>query len=250
MWRQPASDGSFNSDPLYPQVLNSLNLVAMTILLFDHTLTFRDEVNYFWKRKMSFFSVLFLANRYYADITMEHIQSKVSKSHCRYTLPKGIFIFSCYQQSPKFVPFGSQTGVLFDLHAATIFVAEIILILRVYSIYERNKIVLACLTFILTTHIALELFLRGVFGSNIMWIITGFVVHYVFKPRKVELSRDCTNAHTVLILIPTCPSITTTMIGRLTLSLKQYGAGGDGESTANITTLRFTPIEVSASNVI
>ncbi|TDL19580.1 hypothetical protein BD410DRAFT_727026, partial [Rickenella mellea] len=36
------------------------------VLYFDHLITFSDEVEYFWNRRTSLTSVLFLWNRYFA----------------------------------------------------------------------------------------------------------------------------------------------------------------------------------------
>ncbi|EIN07028.1 hypothetical protein PUNSTDRAFT_144600 [Punctularia strigosozonata HHB-11173 SS5] len=41
-------------------------LAAITFLYYDYFITFDDEVEYFWKRKMSYISALFFANRYFA----------------------------------------------------------------------------------------------------------------------------------------------------------------------------------------
>ncbi|KII86291.1 hypothetical protein PLICRDRAFT_43883, partial [Plicaturopsis crispa FD-325 SS-3] len=53
--------GDFVSDA--PSV-NQLDLIGITILWFDMSLTFSDEVHLIWRRPKSVSSALFFANRY------------------------------------------------------------------------------------------------------------------------------------------------------------------------------------------
>ncbi|KAF9465221.1 hypothetical protein BDZ94DRAFT_1254828 [Collybia nuda] len=56
---------------------NTALFVSFTVIVFDHILTFSDEINYIWKRKMTPFSVIFLLNRYFVLSMMLRIFSIV-----------------------------------------------------------------------------------------------------------------------------------------------------------------------------
>ncbi|KAF9460070.1 hypothetical protein BDZ94DRAFT_1238759 [Collybia nuda] len=125
-------------------VLQSVDLVALTILLFDHLLTFVDEVKYIWKHKMTFFSALFLANRYFAPIAM--ICYTVGMT-LPYDLQDRIY--------PKFRP-----AVAFTIQSAPpIIIAEVLLVFRVYAVYQRNKVILVLLISSLVVQIGIGIYI-------------------------------------------------------------------------------------------
>ncbi|KAF9460086.1 hypothetical protein BDZ94DRAFT_1378540 [Collybia nuda] len=108
---------------------------------------------------------------------------------------------------PKF-----QSGLIFALQTSpTIAIAEAMLILRVYTVFQRNKLILAFLTIIWIVQVSLMIYFLimifdsvvasfltfVVFGTNVVWTIAGFIIHYKFK--KVKLSRNRTNADNVFI---------------------------------------------------
>ncbi|KAF9460078.1 hypothetical protein BDZ94DRAFT_1238767 [Collybia nuda] len=218
-----APDTSFNSNEHYPlpiilsQVLNSLNIVALTILLFDHTLTFGEEVEFIWKRKTTPFSVLFLTNRYFAPISMF---CYVVGTILPYSIQERIY--------PK-VQF--QPGLVFGVLAGpTIVIAEAILVLRVYAVYQRNKFILAFLASIWMVHIGLGLYV--------------VISNTYISPCGYDENKPSSLGFAPMYII------TTTMIGRLTLNLRKYGTDGNSECAITSMSLRFVQSEVGNSTIV
>ncbi|KAF9460077.1 hypothetical protein BDZ94DRAFT_1311847 [Collybia nuda] len=311
------SDTLFISDKDFLQVLNSINLVAMTILLFDHALTFGDEVKYMWKCKITLFSVLFLANRYFAPVAMVCYVVGVLLPYNiqQHIYPKffGSSFDGCNFLS-VFTLFISQPELAFMiLCAPTLAIAETILILRVYAVYQNNKIILSLLSSVFLVQLGLggyiirgafthgshlldlmrqsdvfdtiklmlflpplvfdslvagfltfglyrrskasisemsltnliirdgSLYFFVVFGSNLVWTIIGLIVHLKFKSYSLGFAPVYTMSS----------SITTTMIGRLTLNLRKYGADGTGtgEPSTNSTSLHFMRFRSQATEI-
>ncbi|KAF9460080.1 hypothetical protein BDZ94DRAFT_1266822 [Collybia nuda] len=131
-------DVYLNDAQQYHRVVNILSVIALTTLLFDHLLTFSDEVEFIWNRKITLFNVIFLFNRYLASVTMT---CYVAGELIPYDIQERLY--------PKFQPAiisVAQTTI-------TIAIAEAILILRVYTVYQKNNVVLALLSLIWIAHI-------------------------------------------------------------------------------------------------
>lgn len=123
-------------------------IVGFVILVFDHILTFSEEVERIWKQKISGAAVLFLINRYFTPL--------------QFIVIIDAFIDPIWTPSAcsRFVPFEGASTV------AVIAVCELIMVLRVFALYERNMTILAFL---------LILWISQVITSSI-GISTGFAV--------------------------------------------------------------------------
>ncbi|KZV75631.1 hypothetical protein PENSPDRAFT_748291 [Peniophora sp. CONT] len=125
-------------DDVAPATLESLQdiqagkyffLAALTVLLYDHFLTLADEVDLIWKRKKSYVLYLFLTVRYYALIAVVVVafgffSPEMTRERCSrwmLFLPLGITI-----------PLTILPGIL--------------MVVRVYALYNRNVYVLVCLS--------------------------------------------------------------------------------------------------------
>ncbi|KAI6138435.1 hypothetical protein EDD17DRAFT_1674022 [Pisolithus thermaeus] len=99
----------------------SLSVIQFTLLFYDYTLTFSREIELFWKRpRRSWPFVLFIANRYL--IILSHV-------------PSSIYMFWC---SPLTLYDGISIIVVQTIGA-------IIMTMRIYALYERNRCVLTIL---------------------------------------------------------------------------------------------------------
>ncbi|KAF9468279.1 hypothetical protein BDZ94DRAFT_1246411 [Collybia nuda] len=103
------------------RLLFSIILLSFTVLLYDHLLTFANEIEYIWKRRWTPFSVLFMLNRYFAVFTMIAYLCAISDFNKRMLQP---------------------SLVLVVLSSVTMLVAEAMLSLRVYAVYNNNKLIL------------------------------------------------------------------------------------------------------------
>jgi len=111
---------------------------AFAVLIYDHILTFSDEVERIWKQKMTGASILFLINRYITPIQF-------------------IIIIDAFQDPiwtrptcNRFVIFEGASTV------ALISVCELILILRVYALYGRSTPIAVFLLILLAVQISLS----------------------------------------------------------------------------------------------
>jgi len=50
--------------------VNAMTLAGFTLLIYDHVLTFSDEVNYIWNARQGLVSVIFLLNRYIVPLVL------------------------------------------------------------------------------------------------------------------------------------------------------------------------------------
>ncbi|KAK0495714.1 hypothetical protein EDD18DRAFT_1463532 [Armillaria luteobubalina] len=104
---------------------DSLALALVSLLLFEYLITFDAEVDYVWSKPKSFVSILYIANRYFGPLAI---------TVCMIALfDTGISEESCSHLAPF--------DGIFTL--VTVLVAEAMLIIRVYALHERSKIVLA-----------------------------------------------------------------------------------------------------------
>lgn len=104
---------------------DSLALASVSLLLFEYLITFAAEVDYVWSKPRSFVSMLYIVNRYFGPMAITVcmialFDSGISEESCRHFAPfEGIFTL------------------------VTVLVAEAMLIIRVYALHERSKIILA-----------------------------------------------------------------------------------------------------------
>ncbi|KAF8802152.1 hypothetical protein BYT27DRAFT_7197232 [Phlegmacium glaucopus] len=113
-------------------------MAGFVMLIYDHMLTFPDEVERIWKQKITGASILFLINRYLSPlqfiILIDAFEGPVwTKKAC-----------------DRFVVFeGAQTITMVGI-------CELIMILRVYALYGRSKLVAIPLLFLLAAQIVLS----------------------------------------------------------------------------------------------
>jgi len=95
-------------------------LAAFIMLVYDHLLTFDQEVERIWKQRLSAASVLFLVNRYV-------------------TIMEFIVVLEAFH-NPRWKGEVCRKSVLFEASGtiALVAVGELIMILRVFAIYGRN----------------------------------------------------------------------------------------------------------------
>ncbi|PFH49320.1 hypothetical protein AMATHDRAFT_63471 [Amanita thiersii Skay4041] len=112
----------------------SMALVSLTILIYDHLLTFGDEVQYIWKRRVSPVTILYLINRYFAPCAF--VICMVALFSANWTLETLVLTLTLEYSCRSFSKF---EGVL---TLVTVMCAEAILILRVYAVYSQKIVVL------------------------------------------------------------------------------------------------------------
>ncbi|KAI0057280.1 hypothetical protein BV25DRAFT_1439848 [Artomyces pyxidatus] len=107
-------------------------LAALTLLLYDHLTTFPEEIQTVWKKKKTFVLYIFIAVRYYAPIAVSIVafgffSTAMTRERCA--------------QWMLFLPLGITMPLsLFP---------GILMLIRVYALYNRNRIVLFGLSLIL-----------------------------------------------------------------------------------------------------
>lgn len=107
-------------------------LATLTVLLYDHLLTLPEEVSTVWKKKKTYVLCLFLLIRYYAPIAVSIVavgffSTAMTRERCKNWM--------------LFLPLGiTMPLMLFP---------GILMLVRVYALYNRNKIILGLLSTIL-----------------------------------------------------------------------------------------------------
>lgn len=113
-------------------------IAAFVMLVYDQILTFPDEVERIWKQNWSGATILFLINRYVTPLQfivgIDAFQDPIwTKSAC-----------------DRFVAFEGSSTV------AMVAVCEMIMILRVYALYGRSRLILAFLLFLWVAQVTLS----------------------------------------------------------------------------------------------
>jgi len=134
-----------------------LSAASVTFLLYDYSLTLREEVRLVWSRPLGFMQVLFLFSRYFAlanVLLVAHIASGMATYSTKFC--KGWVI---------------EAAISFLLSVAT---GHFILIMRLYALYDQKKNILRILqiTFVFTYAIAFAFGVLTVteLESNILWL--------------------------------------------------------------------------------
>ncbi|KAI0292302.1 hypothetical protein BC826DRAFT_447948 [Russula brevipes] len=104
-------------------------LGGYTVLLYDHLLTLPAEVQTVWKKKKTFPLYLFILVRYYALLAVSVVafgffSTEMTRSRCAHWM--------------LFLPLGMTVPLTL--------LPGILMLVRVYAFYNRNKIILYCLT--------------------------------------------------------------------------------------------------------
>ncbi|KAI0267290.1 hypothetical protein BC834DRAFT_1040623 [Gloeopeniophorella convolvens] len=122
------------AQPVAPATLENLKQIqigkyfflgAITMLLYDHLLTLPDEVQTVWKKKKTFALYLFILVRYYAPLAVSvvafgYFSTEMTRARCTHWM--------------LFLPLGITVPL-------TLF-PGILMLIRVYALYNRNKIIL------------------------------------------------------------------------------------------------------------
>ncbi|PPR07614.1 hypothetical protein CVT24_004167 [Panaeolus cyanescens] len=113
-------------------------IAAFVMLIYDHMLTFSDEVERIWKQKISGATILFLLNRYLTPLQF-------------------IVIINAFQD-PSWTKEVCDRFVVFEgaSTAALVGICELIMILRVYALYGQSKAVLAFLMLLWVVQISVS----------------------------------------------------------------------------------------------
>ncbi|KAF9456970.1 hypothetical protein BDZ94DRAFT_1314628 [Collybia nuda] len=140
-------------DPVYVEILAALHslqllhylvLSSFVVLVYDHILTIKDEVQYVWKHRWTPFSILFLVNRYFALPTIT--------AYLWLTLGFG----QDGGENLAVVTFGGSKRtheILTALSPVVMLIAEAILALRVHAIYRTSKPILGLVLLVWVTHL-------------------------------------------------------------------------------------------------
>jgi len=115
-----------------------VNAVGMMILLWDHILTFPDEVQLIWKARLSSAKVLFLVNRYMVPFTM------IVQTH-EFSGLEGYLSLACCK---AWYAIGVSVGTL------SIATTNFLILLRLWVIWDRSpRLVLSTLTLFIVTQL-------------------------------------------------------------------------------------------------
>lgn len=121
--------------------LSRFSAASLTIFCFDYLITFDDEVEFFWKRKKSPVAVMLLFNRYLVlfgymilFLALYNPIWDATKPLCKH--------FVKYEGS---------------VATAVVIIAEILMTLRTYALYGRNKLVILGLTTIMVAQIVFSI---------------------------------------------------------------------------------------------
>ncbi|THV01134.1 hypothetical protein K435DRAFT_836962 [Dendrothele bispora CBS 962.96] len=149
-------------DPVANQILfqQYMHIAGITILFWDHLLTFDDEFEYIWSRPKIISSYLFFVNRYLSFFG---------------AFPGNFVVFSMvnFDSCMKYLVFQTIYGGMRGL------VVYCAMCLRVYALYERSRFILVafvCLTLILigaSTWAGLGLGSGGAFALTLKGCIIG-----------------------------------------------------------------------------
>ncbi|PPR02230.1 hypothetical protein CVT24_011458 [Panaeolus cyanescens] len=120
-------------------------IAAFVMLVYDHVLTFSDEVERVWKQRMSGATVLFLINRYITPIQFIIIIDAFHDPRWTEEVCNQFVVFE-----------GASTAALVGGYLSEILTrVSVIMILRVYALYGQSKWILGFLLLLLTTQIVI-----------------------------------------------------------------------------------------------
>ncbi|KAK7045161.1 hypothetical protein R3P38DRAFT_189087 [Favolaschia claudopus] len=129
------------SDPEVLQVLtdarttNSMIVAALSVVAWDHLITFQDEVEHMWKSSWHTTNVVYLWNRYFTLIAL---------------LVDAIVMLSPYKSDAVCIKYFNTEAVSSTMILATV---DFILVLRVWLLYEKAR----WLLYVLVPMIGLEI---------------------------------------------------------------------------------------------
>ncbi|KAJ7278684.1 hypothetical protein C8J57DRAFT_1573263 [Mycena rebaudengoi] len=141
---------------------NSMILGALALVAYDHLITFEDEVELMWKSRICTTSVVYLWNRYFTLIALSYDASvmlapfKSNAVSVRVPLhrPSSVTVY-VRPIVTRCITFFNGEAVTSTLILATV---DFILVLRVWILYEKRRILL----YLLVPMIGLEIMTMGV----------------------------------------------------------------------------------------
>ncbi|KAA1477726.1 hypothetical protein DENSPDRAFT_620714 [Dentipellis sp. KUC8613] len=144
---------------------------ALTMLMYDHILSFSTEVETIWTKKKTYPAIFFLTFRYYASLAMVVVSI-------------GFF-------STAMTPERCQRWVLFYPLGITLLFAlfpSIIMLMRVYALYNRSKLILGGLGIILLIQTIFGIWQTATAGkAHVPDPIDNYDFHLcLYTPRKAE----------------------------------------------------------------
>ncbi|KAG1751053.1 hypothetical protein EDB19DRAFT_1824801 [Suillus lakei] len=239
--------------------LKAVGVLGLTILVWDHAITFSDEVDIIWSRPKKFLTFLFLLNRYLTPIGF--IVNLVA-----YSLPSWSFIVHRCEHFVRYE--GAMTAV-------GIQVVGLMMFLRVRAMYHDNRYVVILVASLLFAWVAVgawllshgvvsgmaESELRGSLASAWAWVPlcydtvvfaltlnrtlpsiknkeAGHIVRTLFTNGVLFYSVMCTINLIFTIMVARAPQglknitgqleliLTVAMMSRITLSLMKEGTRG------------------------
>ncbi|KAJ7238837.1 hypothetical protein B0H12DRAFT_1326771 [Mycena haematopus] len=148
-----------DNDPEVLQVLtdarttNSMILGALSLVAYDHLITFQDEVELMWKSSIHTTNVIYLWNRYFTLVAL--------------LIDTGVML-SPYKSNPVCIRYFNTEAVSSTLILATV---DFILMLRVWLLYEKAR----WLLYVLVPMIGLEILTRAlvshftIYTTKVFW---------------------------------------------------------------------------------
>ncbi|KAF8513376.1 hypothetical protein JB92DRAFT_2924073 [Gautieria morchelliformis] len=119
-------------------------VAALAMLTYDCAITFDDEFEFVWKRRWSLGKILFIFNRYFGLLSLLSIVMGAVFMRGMYKCPDATLDTSCH----GFIWWNITSEVI------TIATAEIILILRIYAVYNCSRRLLLVMIALLVVAIA------------------------------------------------------------------------------------------------
>ncbi|KZT36228.1 hypothetical protein SISSUDRAFT_1050162 [Sistotremastrum suecicum HHB10207 ss-3] len=113
---------------------------AFTLVIYDYLLTLNQEIRTMWKQEKSLVFFLFILNRYYTIFAL----TVVTVGFFSPLLTPSVSMCARYAQ---FIPFGVSIPLLL--------IPGLLMTLRIWALYERNKFVLIYLLGLLVSQVAL-----------------------------------------------------------------------------------------------
>ncbi|KAK0499864.1 hypothetical protein EDD18DRAFT_1350053 [Armillaria luteobubalina] len=124
-------------------VVRMCQLVATTIVLYDHAITFGQEVEYIWSKQISASKILFILNRYLAELVL--IAEGICLVHQEFSVAPYVSSWTLFYALIG-VSFLSRCNVFFRFqgyfNAFLICVGGAVMSLRVVAMHEASKKIL------------------------------------------------------------------------------------------------------------
>jgi len=127
---------------------NKVSLAMVTVVVYDYILTFPREVEYVWNKPWTWVSTLFLVVRYCG------IYSAIQESLMGTTfIPGPLTMCTRFQYSAQWA------------YMVFISASDLLMVLRVYALWNRSKIILSILLVFYTAQVAMQLVGTALWGN-------------------------------------------------------------------------------------